>query len=397
MRFEALFAHCLNNLLLTVCRYLITSRPRSYDVIIVYQAVCRYIKLCSHFFYSSSGTLVRILARLAAMPEAAPRSYVVRCPPLPDDAFGPPADRLQRAASSTDQQRDINARYVEESGMCQVCSMHCMPFTKPAPTRLLELTPGGRRACALCYQFERTRCAARKIRRESNTYYLVMRELRKLEALCSSMVTGNPSMLQPVVPTQTRSTGSALWGEREHVQEQDIWQRSQSWSSVVTHAPSLNLAPSQELNIWQRSQAEWGSSIWGPACDVPSTFFSNEAAKEPQQVFCPPSNASVSPTSSPDQFTRQEDFDPSASRGRSQGHLAAIREERDPSASRWRSDGRGRGRDGRRQGQVNKKLSRWPIHEFVGQPRPPPGAFRTAQASSEQLTWPDPPEFLMED
>ena len=322
--------------------------------------------------------------------------------------------------------------------MCQVCSMHCLAFTEPAPTRLLQLTCG-RRACALCYQFERTRCAARRIRRESNTYYLVMRELRKLEALSSSMVTGNPSMLQPVVPSQTRSTCSALWGERDHVREQDIWQRSQSWSSVVTQQvfePNIDsmdiwqrsqakpLGHPQERNIdrigiwarsqaeppghpqernidrigiWARSQAEWGSSIWGPPSDVPSTFFSNEAAKEPQQVFCPPSNASVSPTSSPDQFTRQEDFDPSARRGRSQGHLAAIREERDPSASRWRSEGRGRGRDGRRQGQVNKKLSRWPIHEFVGQPRPPPGAFRTAQASSEQFTWPDPPEFVMED
>ena len=123
---------------------------------------------------------MRILARLAMMPVDAPRSFVVRCPPLPDDAFGPPADRLQRAASSTDQQRDIYARYVEESGMCQVCSMHCLAFTEPAPTRLLQLTCG-RRACALCYQFERTRCAARRIRRNTNTYYRVMRELRKLK------------------------------------------------------------------------------------------------------------------------------------------------------------------------------------------------------------------------
>ena len=218
--------------------------------------------------------------------------------------------------------------------------MHCMAFTEPAPARLLQLTRG-RRVCTLCYQFERTRCAARRIRRNTNAYYKVLRDLRQMEAYCSSMVTNDPSMLQHVVPTQSRSTCAALWGESEHVQEQ-IWQRSQSWSSAVTHpySPEMwqrqgNQAASHE--IWQRQGSQWQSNIWGPACDIPATFYSNQAT-----------NVSASPTSSPDPFG---DLD----------EIATIGEERDPNVRR----GRGRGRDGRRQGQVNKKIPRWPLAEYV--------------------------------
>jgi hypothetical protein len=122
------------------------------------------------------------------MPGESPQSFVCTGEGLPRSCFG-----------EIGQREDV--RFVAaNTGRCEVCSTHCPTFTEPQPARLWRLACG-RKACALCYQFEKTRNAARRLRTNTIHYYNVMKQLELLEKYTTAIVDENLSQLQEVLPS----------------------------------------------------------------------------------------------------------------------------------------------------------------------------------------------------
>ena len=117
-----------------------------------------------------------------------PTSFIANDGGLPRTCFGEPGQPQEVPPGSL-------------FGMCEVCSKHCPMFTEPQRARLWKMACG-RRACALCYQFDKTRNAARKLRINTDHYFHVMRSLELLEKYTSAIVEADPSQLQEVFPSQ---------------------------------------------------------------------------------------------------------------------------------------------------------------------------------------------------
>ena len=83
-------------------------------------------------------------------------------------------------------------------GMCYICSEHCPELTDPQPQRLWRLS-SGRMACALCYQFERTRNAARRVRTSTCHYRNIMVTLQQMEAHINELLEEDRELLQIVM------------------------------------------------------------------------------------------------------------------------------------------------------------------------------------------------------
>ena len=99
---------------------------------------------------------------MAMLPVDLPETFIVTDEGLPCACFG-------------EQQHDTGVRYVEQFGMYEAFSLHCPTCTEPQPARLWRMTCG-RKACALCYPFNRARNAVRKLRANTIHYYNVMRQ-----------------------------------------------------------------------------------------------------------------------------------------------------------------------------------------------------------------------------
>ena len=136
---------------------------------------------------------------MAMLPVDLPESFIVTGEGLPRACFGE-----QQHDTGMPNELPLPRRYVEQFGTCEVCSMHCPIFTEPQPARLWRLTVGpceGRRACALCYQFDRTRNAVRRLRPNTIHYYNLMQQLEHMEQYASALVEHDPGLLQPVIPS----------------------------------------------------------------------------------------------------------------------------------------------------------------------------------------------------
>ena len=127
---------------------------------------------------------------MAMLPVYLPESFIVTGEGLPRALFGE-----QQHDTGMPNELPLPRRYVEQFGSCEVCSMHCPIFTEPQPARLFD------RTCALCFQFDRTRNAARRLRANTIHYYNVMRQLEHMEQSASALVEHDPGLLQPVVPS----------------------------------------------------------------------------------------------------------------------------------------------------------------------------------------------------
>ena len=127
---------------------------------------------------------------MAMLPVDLPESFIVTGEGLPRACFGE-----QQHDTGMPNELPLPRRYVEQFGTCEVCSRHCPVFTEPQPARLFD------RTCALCYQFDRTRNAVRRLRANTIHYYNVMKQLEHMEQYASALVEHDPGLLQPVIPS----------------------------------------------------------------------------------------------------------------------------------------------------------------------------------------------------
>ena len=83
-------------------------------------------------------------------------------------------------------------------GMCYICFEHCPEQTEPQPQRSWRLS-SGRMACALCYKFERTRNAARRVSTSTCYYRNIMVTLQQMEAHINELLEDDQRLLQIVM------------------------------------------------------------------------------------------------------------------------------------------------------------------------------------------------------
>ena len=120
------------------------------------------------------------------LPAFLPEPFIVTSKALPRECFGEP-------------QNDDGVRYVEQvEGICEVCSLHCPVMTEPQPARLWRMTCG-RKACALCYQFDRTAQQVRRLGTNTIHHIFFMKQLEQMENHAASLIEHDPGLLKPVV------------------------------------------------------------------------------------------------------------------------------------------------------------------------------------------------------
>mgnify|MGYP003313435823 CR=1 FL=1 len=112
------------------------------------------------------------MVAMPTLPIDSPATYTVNTgTALPRRCFGEEPPELNTNL--------MPVRYVDQFGMCQICALHCPVFTEPQSARLWR-TACGRTACALCYQFERTRNAVRRVRANTIHHFAFMRQLEAM-------------------------------------------------------------------------------------------------------------------------------------------------------------------------------------------------------------------------
>ena len=177
-----------------------------------------------------------------------PTSFIANDGGLPRTCFGEPLQPQEMPPGSL-------------FGMCEVCSKHCPMFTEPQRARLWKMACG-RRACALCYQFDKTRNAARKLRINTDHYFHVMRSLELLEKYTSAIVEADPSQLQEVFPSQRilrspaeRRNALAHGSTRENALAHGLFIPV----FPITHVPTEVAIPNADLGCRQTVTRKWSS------------------------------------------------------------------------------------------------------------------------------------------
>ena len=118
------------------------------------------------------------------LPAELPQSFICdsKFGGLPPECFGEPDDP------------PLPRRWVENFGTCVACAIHCDTFTMPQPCRLFD------QKCSLCWQFDRTRNAVRRLRPGTIHQYNFMKQLEQMEHHACALVEADPWLVHQVMP-----------------------------------------------------------------------------------------------------------------------------------------------------------------------------------------------------
>ena len=184
-----------------------------------------------------------------------PTSFIANDGGLPRTCFGEPGQQPE-------------AMFVASFGMCQVCAKHCPVLTEPQPARSWRMACG-RNACALCYQFEKTRNVARKLRTNTVHHYHVMKQLELLELYTKALVEADPSLQQQVIPSPPLRP-PLLTPSQDIINRESLSRMPEKRRSISRpRSPQQHISSSSSY-FWSLPATRPSPALWSPPATRPS-------------------------------------------------------------------------------------------------------------------------------